>query len=197
MKHQSGSRETPSASQCRKEDAWCSADTSRHCWSCFAALFVAALALNWPWEMLQMPAYTEMAGRPWQETALRCTVASLGDVAATLAIYGVGALAAGQLRWGKIGRWKVYATAALLGAVCAVAYEWYSLSNGRWSYTDRMPIVPVLRVGLWPVLQLTLLVPAALWIARWCAKRRQRVASGVAFIAAFEKQQHHDDRKRP
>ncbi len=118
-----------------------------------------------------MPAYGEIAGRPWQESLLVCTVASVGDILATLAIYGVGALAAGQLRWGTTRRWNVYGTAALLGGACAVAYEWYSLATGRWSYNDRMPIVPVLAVGLWPVLQLMLLVPAALWVAgswtRW------------------------------
>src|SRR3989442_115376 len=88
--------------------------TSRLPWF-LAALCAAAFAFNWPWEMAQMPAYAEMAGRPWGETLWPCTLASLGDVAATLAIYGVGALAAGQLRWGTDGRWNVYTTAALLG----------------------------------------------------------------------------------
>src|SRR5713226_9123430 len=88
-------------------------------WSYFAALFVAAFGLNWLWEMAQMPAYAEMAGRSWRETLPRCTVATLGDVVITFAVYGVGSLAAGQVRWGVTGKWNVYATAALLGAVNA------------------------------------------------------------------------------
>jgi len=96
----------------------------------------------------------------------------VGDVGITLAVYGIGALAAGQLGWGMTGKWNVYATAAVLGGVSAAAFEWFSLATGRWSYTHRMPVVPVLGVGLWPVLQLTLLVPAALWIARWFTKQR-------------------------
>ena len=54
----------------------------------------------------------------------------------------------------------------------ATAVEWKALASGSWSYTDRMPIVPVLDVGLWPLVQLTLLAPAAFWIAGWWTKRR-------------------------
>jgi hypothetical protein len=140
-------------------------------WSFFAALCLAAFGLNWPWEMAEMPGYAEMGGRPWGETVLRCTVATLGDVAMTFAVYGIGALAAGRLRWGIAARWNVYATATLLGGACAVAVEYYALASGRWSYTDRMPIVPLLGVGLWPLLQLALLVPLAIFLAAWWAAR--------------------------
>jgi hypothetical protein len=149
-----------------------SAEPRRPLWSFFAALFLAAFGLHWLWEMAQMPAYAEMAGRPWRETVVPCTLATLGDVAITLAVYGAGALAAGHPRWGATGRWNVYATAALLGGACAVAIEWKALASGRWSYTGSMPVVPVLGVGLWPLLQLTLLVPVALWLAGWWAGRR-------------------------
>lgn len=138
----------------------------------FATLALSAFALNWVWEMTQMPAYRETAGWPWAETVPTCTLAALGDAAAVLAIYGVGALAAGDVRWGFSGRWNVYATAALLGGACAVAFEWRALAAGRWSYTDAMPVIPLLGVGLWPVLQLTILTPSALGIARFWARPR-------------------------
>lgn len=123
-----------------------------------------------------MPAYVELAGRSWREVAPRCTVATLGDAAITLAIYGVGALAAGRWRWGMEGGWNVYASAVLLGALSAVAVEWVALGEGRWSYSARMPVVPGLRVGLWPLLQLSLLVPASFWIAGRVAKQRNAEA---------------------
>ena len=149
-----------------------SAECSRSLWSFFAALLVAAFGLNWIWEMLQMPAYAEMAGRAWHDTFWICTRASLGDVLITLSVYGVGALAAGQVRWGTTGRWNVYATAALLGAACAAVIEWKALATGRWNYSERMPIVPLLGVGLWPTLQLTLLVPASVRVAAWWSGRK-------------------------
>lgn len=140
-------------------------------WPFLAALSLSALVLNWFWEMIQMPAYNELAGRSWSEALVPCTLATFGDVAITLAIYAVGAVAAGRLRWGMSGGWNVYTAAALLGAASATAIEWGALGSGRWSYSESMPIVPVLGVGLWPLLQLTLLVPASIWLAghaiRW------------------------------
>lgn len=147
-------------------------ESRRSLWTFLTVLPIAAFGLNWPWEMLQMPAYTELAGVSWRESVRICTVATLGDAAITLGICGVGAIATRRLRWGLEGGWNVYLTAALLGGACAAAIEWRALAFGRWSYSDRMPIVAVLGVGLWPLLQLVLLVPAAVWIAAWRARRR-------------------------
>lgn len=135
-------------------------------------LFLALLAgtafvLNWLWEMAQMPAFVEMAGRSWAETALPCAWAALGDVVAILGIYGLVALAAGTWRWGVEGRWNVYAAAALLGAAAGIAFEWWSLAFGRWTYNQWMPVVLGLGVGLWPLLQLALLAPLSLSLAWW------------------------------
>src|SRR5437016_5410533 len=95
---------------------------SRSSWSFFAAVVTAAFCLNWLWEMVQMAAYVEMAGRSWAETLLPCTLAALGDVAMMLAIYGLGALAARNWRWGFEGHWNVYLSGTLLGGIFAVAY---------------------------------------------------------------------------
>jgi len=121
--------------------------------------------------MVQMPAYVEMAGRSWSETAFPCTLAALGDVAVTLGVYGLGALAAGNWRWGVQGRWNIYLTGALLGGLVATALECRFLASGRWSYNERMPVVPLLGVGLWPLLQLVVLVPISWAIAAWWTAR--------------------------
>lgn len=133
----------------------------------FAIMVVSAFALNWLWEMIQMPAFVEMAELSWAETALPCARAALGDVVMTLSIYAVGALASGNIRWGLGRRWNVYLTGVILGAVFATAFELYSQATDRWTYNDLMPIVPVLGVGMWPFLQLMLLVPASWAIGQW------------------------------
>ena len=46
-----------------------------------------------------------------------------------------------------------------------------ALAAGRWSYTERMPVVSVLGAGLWPLLQMTLLPPLTFLFARWWAGR--------------------------
>jgi hypothetical protein len=136
----------------------------------FVALVLAAFLLNWLWEIAQMPAYAAPA-RSLGASALAHVVPGLGDVAITLGVYGIAALADGRLSWGMTGGWNVYATAALLGGTCAAAYELIALAQGWWSYSDLMPVVPVLGVGLWPLLQLTLLIPAAVRCAVWWAGR--------------------------
>ena len=152
-------------------------DMDRHSvvpWSFFALLALTAFAMNWVWEMVQMSAFVEMAGRSWRETALACTAATLGDVVMTLAICGIGTVAAGDLRWGMRGNWNVYVATALLGGLCAAAFEWFAQATGRWTYNENMPVVASLKLGLWPLLQLTLLTPLAFGIARFLTHSLER-----------------------
>ena len=145
----------------------------------FTVVALSAFSVNWLWEMFQMSAFVEMAGRSWRETALPCARAAMGDVAMTFAIYAFGALAASDIHWGVTGRWNVNLSGALLGGGFAAAFEWYSLASDRWTYNELMPIIPVLGVGLWPLLQLPLLVPLSWAIARWWIVRRQPDESSV------------------
>jgi len=57
-----------------------------------------------------------------------------------------------------------------VGIVSGV-YAAGALAAGRWSYTERMPVVSVLGAGLWPLLQMTLLPPLTFLFARWWAGR--------------------------
>ena len=139
----------------------------------FAITALASFVLNEVWEMSQMSAYVETAGHPWMSTLSPCTGAAVGDVGIVLGIYAACALAVGDLGWGLRGRWNIYATAAVLGLACAALVEHAALAAGRWSYTESMPVVPVLGAGLWPLLQMTLLPPLTVWIAQWWAGRSE------------------------
>src|SRR6266481_3911592 len=97
------------------------------------SILVASFVLNWLWEMLQMPAYREMALRSWRETATLCTRATLGDVAITLLIYATGALAAHTLSWGLRAAWNVYLAVALLGAMYAFWIERAAMASVQWT----------------------------------------------------------------
>ena len=127
-----------------------------------AVTSAAAFALNWLWEMIEMPGYAEASGRGWGETAGMCTIATLGDLTMTLSIFAIVALAAGTARWAIQWRWNGYLAAAILGALFATGYEWRILAFGPWHYTAAMPIIPRLGVGLWPFLQLPLLTPCSI-----------------------------------
>lgn len=131
----------------------------------------ASFVLNEIWEMVQMSAYVDTAGYPWKSTLGRCTRAALGDVGIILGIYLTGALVAGGLRWGLRGRSSIFATTAVVGLAYAVLVENLGIAHGRWTYTERMPLVPVLGVGLWPLLQMTLLPPLVFVLANWWVAR--------------------------
>ncbi|MDZ4779724.1 MAG: hypothetical protein SGJ19_05690 [Planctomycetia bacterium] len=87
------------------------------------SLAVVAIALNWLWEMLQMPAYVEMVGPDWGNTAWRCTGATLGDVATTLGICLAGALSAGTPRWAHRPSWSTWAAASFMGVMIQSIYR--------------------------------------------------------------------------
>lgn len=137
----------------------------------FATTALTSFALNEMWEMAQMPAYIETAGHSWMDTLGFCTRTAVGDVVIILGIYAACALAAGDLGWGLRGRWNIYAATCVLGLTYAALVEHAALAAGRWTYTERMPIVPWLDAGLWPLLQMTLLPPLTLLLARWWAGR--------------------------
>jgi hypothetical protein len=136
-----------------------------------ATTVLVSFGLNVIWEMAQMSAYIETVGRSWTSTIALCTWAAVGDAGIVLGIYAAGALAAGDLGWGLRGHWNTYATTAVLGLAYAALLEHAALAAGRWSYTERMPVVSMVSAGLWPLLQMTLLPPLTFLFARWWAGR--------------------------
>lgn len=109
----------------------------------FLKIFLVALLLNMAWEVAQAPLYTCFA-EFWSCMAL-CLRASFGDAVIVLGIYFL-------LRKNL----KFYRVAAL-GILIAVLIELHALESGRWAYTEAMPIIPILKVGLTPILQMALL----------------------------------------
>lgn len=148
----------------------------------FASIAAVSFVLHSIWEMAQMPAYKDLAGRPFLETASRCIPATLGDVVLTFWIYAIGALAAGSIGWGLKSRWNVYVTLALLAALHAIWIEQVAVAAGRWSYSEAMPIIPGLGVGIWPLSQLTFLTPLTVWVSSRYALRQRKTQTSTPFL---------------
>lgn len=142
-------------------------------WSFPVILFVAAFVLNWIWEMTQMFAYVEMREQPASKTILFCALASVGDAVLTVVGYGLGAKLWRNRAWGINYEWKPYALMSLFGAVSAVIIEIAAINLGLWSYNEAMPSVSFIKVGILPLLQLALLMPAALLITVWWYDRKK------------------------
>lgn len=110
-------------------------------------IFIYAFLLNWIWENLHSFLYAHYRGSEiTQWILLRATLFD----AIFIAALGVLFMSVAYLR---DRQWL----AALFGSIAAVGIELYALQSARWAYNDSMPIIPLLRVGLTPTLQLGLL----------------------------------------
>ncbi len=124
----------------------------------YGVLFAVAFGLNWIWESGQMFAYRAEAGDSWTRSFLFCTLAAGADAVVTVVISGL--LKSLMKPTGA----KIYFSAAVLGATCATVFELVALRFGLWAYSERMNVLPVIGAGLLPFIQLTLLVPLAIWL---------------------------------
>lgn len=134
------------------------------------ALFTAiSFALHFVWESLHLPLYTGYAslsgGVP---IALWATI---GDALYAIAAVALFSLFKRQFDWLERASAYDFFALAVIGFLIAVGIEYKALMFGRWAYTGEMPIVPLLRVGLSPVLQMTVLLPTAAYLARIASRR--------------------------
>ncbi len=128
-------------------------------------IYLAAVAVNYPWELLQSPLFEGHAD--WQFAVWHCLRAALGDGFLVLAMHGAGALAQGTLRW--YCHPQGFATAAAMGTglLLAAVVEWWAVQvAARWVYSFEMPLVPGTSIGLVPLLQMVVLPPVVFAAAR-------------------------------
>lgn len=90
--------------------------------------------------------------------------AAIGDVVMLLIVHIVMSLFDRNWKWVKNGKSFKYFIIAALGFVCALIVEKYALITGRRAYNDMMPIIPYLKVGLIPILQMMIIAPLSLFL---------------------------------
>ncbi|CAN5159652.1 hypothetical protein BH20ACI1_BH20ACI1_28540 [soil metagenome] len=132
-------------------------EKSKNSFSFYVVLFAAAFGLNWIWEVSQTFAFN-MNDVSGGKMLLFCTFASVIDGLVTIAVFWILHKIFADVNW------KFYLSAAVLGALTAVFFEQTAFTFGLWSYEERMPVLPVLGTGLLPFMQLTMLVPLAIWL---------------------------------
>lgn len=136
-----------------------------------AILFVLAVAVNLAWELAQRTFY---AGADDFRTALwHCFVAALGDGLLVTLIFAAAAAAQGSFNWFIKPTAGGYAAMIGTSLVIGFTVEWWGLRIAeRWQYSERMPLIPLIDIGIVPLLQMILLPPLIFWIMR------RSVASG-------------------
>lgn len=139
------------------------------------AYFSSAFVLHLAWENAQMPLF-ESGDAPFQDTFWMCFKATAtGDMLFMLTLFATIATIHEDIWW--LSNRESYlhpatwAVQIVIGVLLAVSFElWAVHVVNRWVY-DSMPLVPVLGVGISPMLQMTLIPVASTAISRVVAKR--------------------------
>ncbi len=129
-------------------------------------LAVTAIA-NLIWETLHLPLYTiwnDGTLRDKMFAVLHCTA---GDILIALGAWAFAVVVAGRPEWPT----EAFRRVALLTIAAGLAYtgysEWLNTTIRRsWTYSEWMPVIPGLGLGLSPALQWIVIPSVALWAAR-------------------------------
>jgi hypothetical protein len=118
-------------------------------------IFILAFLLNFVWEELHSVLYVHYQGEAITHIIL--VRAALFD-ASFITLIALPSLFFSRLKWRLV-------LPTLVAFVFAITLELYALNTGRWAYTDAMPLLPFVHVGLTPSIQLALLTLITLYIA--------------------------------
>lgn len=118
------------------------------------------------WETLQLPLYTLWTTGTVQQKVFAIAHCTIGDVliaaASLLAAWAVFARARGA----NAGAAPVWVASLALGLSYTIFSEWLNTSvRGSWTYSQLMPVVPLIGTGLAPLLQWIVVPTLAMWAA--------------------------------
>ena len=146
-------------------------------WLAVLRRYIALIALaNLLWEVAHLPLYTVWQKGSVAELAFAVLHCTGGDVLiATSALLG-SLLLLGNSRWPDERYLAVAAFALVVGLGYTAFSEWLNTSIRRsWAYTDLMPTLPAIRIGLSPLAQWIAIPLAAFWLARRPAMARTQL----------------------
>ena len=125
-----------------------------------------AFVLNFVWETLHIPLYTNYGDIGVLPLAL---YAAFGDVLYTLIVIAGVALYKHDACWMRRAQCRDYTALALLGLCVAVFVEYKAMLLHLWEYAPAMPTL--FGFGLSPLLQMAVLLPLSAYISRCILKR--------------------------
>lgn len=122
------------------------------------------------WEFLQMPFFDVGQASHWERT-MGCTQASFGDAGILLLAYSFVSLLQRNRFW--MFNPKVWMLGVYLGTGLAITIviEIFATQVPRewdwgWRYSDLMPVIPFVDVGLVPIVMWIVIPLLTLWFAR-------------------------------
>lgn len=132
-----------------------------------------AFVLHTMWEFIQCVFLYDMWDWPFWEATLWMWGAVFGDILIVLALWKGTTILLPSARFESPGL-KGYPVLLILSFIASIFLEWTALYLNLWQYTSAMPVVSIFghEVGLSPVLQITFLPAASIWLAN-CYNNQQ------------------------
>jgi hypothetical protein len=127
-------------------------------------LSLIAFVLHIVWENAQAPLFQGYVS--FSLYFPMCLIGTVGDVVITLFVYSIVALLKNNFSWLFNLNKRDIVVLVTIGFFIAIGIEWHALLFGSWTYTDAMPIIPSLKVGLAPVLQMMFLLPTSMYLTK-------------------------------
>lgn len=134
------------------------------------AVAVTSFVLNFVWELAQGPLYE---GFEYDLKHISfCALASIADMLMVFILLFAFGLIHKNVFWVKNMDVNVVLLLAFVGFSGAILAEVLHTMRGDWSYADTMPLLPVVDVGISPVLQFTILPWLIFLISKKFIKKR-------------------------
>ena len=112
-----------------------------------------AFIVNLAWEVPHSLLYKTTTEMSVSEYVPRILQASAGDIVMILIIFAIISLYNNSVKWSILQK-KNIILSILLGIIVSVTFEIYALNTNKFAYLPSMPLIPLLNVGITPVLQM-------------------------------------------
>ena len=124
------------------------------------------------WETLQLPLYTLWTTGTTREVTFAVAHCTGGDTLIALAALMLGLAAAGHKNWPAESHHRVMLITLAVGIGYTIFSEWLNIVvRANWAYSGLMPVIPIIKTGLSPLLQWIVIPYFALSAARKAALR--------------------------
>ena len=124
------------------------------------------------WEFLHLPLYTIWQEAPLTENAFAAIHCTAGDLIIAVCALLLSLSFFGNHDWPNFQFSRVLVFTVIFGVSYTIYSEWINIEvRQTWAYSELMPVIPILNLGLSPFLQWIVLPIAGLY---WAAKIPKR-----------------------
>lgn len=129
-----------------------------------SVLIIVSFILHFCWEYMHYGLYSGY--EEWSGSIPVYWLAAIGDVLYTLGAFALVSAIKKSYEWIAGATIADFFMLVTLGVLIALFIEYKGIALDHWEYVSGMPIIPVLGVGLSPVLQMALLLPISIFLTQ-------------------------------